>query len=340
MLVIILMGLGCSQLWAAQQAVLKTIRMVGGAAGGQVEILANAPVTYAYYKADALQAVIDIAPATTSTSFKPDQLTADIFSSVSMETKDLIGVTATRLIFNLKEGASFSVQRSPEDKGRLLVTFSPASSPQAVKAKPESPADKDLDEDGPSKTETVTSNTPDTIPKESSQVATATPAAAPASPSTPAAPVESPSKLDLAPVAEVKEPVAAAPVASPPTFTGKVEPATTLQPVVPVLPAAVPAVTGLRVGSDSIVILTSGAVTKHNAFQLAKPRRLVIDISGAKNDISGRQQPVNRFGLVKARVGSYPDKVRVVFDLKKDTLPAYRIEDSAEGIVLRFKTRE
>jgi hypothetical protein len=327
-LVIIFVGLGSPQLCAAQQAVLTTIRMVDST-GGQVEILATAPLTYAYYKADPLQAVLDMAPATPSTSFTPDQLQSPMFSSVGMETKELVGATATRLVFRLKEEALFTVQRSAEDKGRLLVTFAPTA-PQAGQVKPAGAADKELDDEVPAKAGAAAKE----APAARAAVEATTPAAATLAPAAEPTPV--PAVSAPAPVIDKAE---AEPGPSSPA-PGKAGPAATLQPVVPTGAMTPPAVTAIRVGGDSIVIVTSGTVAKYNSFQLSKPRRLVIDIPGAKNGVTARQQPINRFGLVKARIGAYPDKVRIAFDGEKDTLSAYSVVHSAEGIIIRFKARE
>jgi type IV pilus assembly protein PilQ len=332
-LVIIFVGLGSPQLCAAQQAVLTTIRLVDST-GGQVEILATAPLTYAYYKAEPLQAVLDMAPATPSTSFTPDQLQSPMFSSVGMETKELVGATATRLVFRLKKEASFTVQRSAEDKGRLLVTFAPTA-PQAGQVKPAGAADKELDDEVPAKAGAAA---PAAAARETPAVRAAVEATTPAAATLAPAAEPTPVPVVSAPVPVIDK-AEAEPAPSSPA-PGKAGPAATLQPVVPTVAMTPPAVTAIRVGSDSIVIVTSGTVAKYNSFQLSKPRRLVIDIPGAKSGVTARQHPINRFGLVKARIGAYPDKVRIAFDGEKDTLSAYSVVHSAEGIVIRFKARK
>ncbi len=137
-----------------------------------------------------------------------------------------------------------------------------------------------------------------------------------------------------APPAEQPKPVEV--VAAPDAEPKPVE--VTPAPVEEPKPApAVPAekiVSAVNVADGGVVIVTGGAVEEYKAFTLKRPSRLVIDIMGAKNGLKTKIIPVKSYGVVTARIGTYPDRVRIVFDSGKKAFPAYQVEKSDNGLQL------
>jgi type IV pilus assembly protein PilQ len=94
---------------------------------------------------------------------------------------------------------------------------------------------------------------------------------------------------------------------------------------------------GINVNRNGIEIALNGSSDNLKAFKLTGPQRLVIDVFGARNSISRKIIPVNRFGVKNIRIGTYPDKVRIVFDSSKKIFPACRINADDQSIQVVFK---
>ncbi|BCG47844.1 Type IV pilus biogenesis protein PilQ [Citrifermentans bremense] len=90
-------------------------------------------------------------------------------------------------------------------------------------------------------------------------------------------------------------------------------------------------------GADGVEISIQGGVQTFNSFKLTKPDRIVLDLFKVKNSLSQNVIPVNAFGIANARVGSTPDKVRVVLDAAGDSLPPYEVVKSDLGVKIRLK---
>ncbi|WKZ33861.1 MAG: type IV pilus secretin PilQ [Thermodesulfobacteriota bacterium] len=94
-------------------------------------------------------------------------------------------------------------------------------------------------------------------------------------------------------------------------------------------------VTGLETAAEGentvIRVLTDGMAGNHNAFVLAKPARIVLDVWGVRNSTGKDARSLNDKYVKAVRIGSYPDKARFVFDAKADKLPPHsvRVEDGA-----------
>lgn len=95
--------------------------------------------------------------------------------------------------------------------------------------------------------------------------------------------------------------------------------------------------TGLEVVSDGIDIRTNAPVQKFRYFNMSNPQRLVVDLFGFKNTL-GRSVKLDAFGIDTARIGSYAEKTRIVFDSKESAFPKYTLEKSAAGLKLNIST--
>jgi type IV pilus assembly protein PilQ len=95
-------------------------------------------------------------------------------------------------------------------------------------------------------------------------------------------------------------------------------------------------VTTISVNAGAIEIGLSGPVSDYKTFRLNKPERVVVDIPNAKIGAVEKLVQLNSAGVSTARVGSYPDKVRVVFDSMNGSLPDTVIEKTASGLRVQF----
>jgi type IV pilus assembly protein PilQ len=107
--------------------------------------------------------------------------------------------------------------------------------------------------------------------------------------------------------------------------------------------AATPDSTGLLLTSVSgnagaIEIMLNGVVSDFKMFRLNKPERVVVDIPNAKSGTVDKLVQLNVAGVSTARIGSYPDKVRVVFDSINGSLADATIEKSVTGLRVQFGT--
>ncbi len=91
-------------------------------------------------------------------------------------------------------------------------------------------------------------------------------------------------------------------------------------------------VTAITSGDNTLEIQVSGGVTEFKSFRLSKPDRLVVDIMGAKAGIEAKVVPLDSLGVGTARIGAYPEKVRIVFDSARGPLPQLTVEKSEAGL--------
>ncbi len=128
----------------------------------------------------------------------------------------------------------------------------------------------------------------------------------------------------------VAQPEAAlAPVLSKPEPAKEVAPSTTHEAVMPVI-------TDVVAQAGGIAIVTQTPITDYKTFRLNKPERVVVDILNAKLNMPNKLVQLNVAGVSTARVGSYPDKVRVVFDAINGALPEASFDKTQTGLMVLF----
>lgn len=291
---------GFSILAAAEQTqpVLQKIQVTGTGNNARIEIAADKPLTYTYYKMPGLlKVIIDLALVDPG-SVVPVTVNSDLISKITVEKKIISDFSLTRVVINLEKDAECVVVTDPADKKKLQVSF----------GKILLSAGKEIDnKSGGNEAKTgEDAATVEKLPRTS--IAITTPPTA-----TPAAD-------------EVLHQRAASETISPKPV---------LQPVVPheIPPGSISAVT---VNRGNILIVTGARITNYKAFALTNPSRLVIDVPHAKCSILAKDMPVKRFGVTKARVGAYPDKVRLVFDAEGKQFPQYKIANTDKGLVIKF----
>jgi type IV pilus assembly protein PilQ len=89
-------------------------------------------------------------------------------------------------------------------------------------------------------------------------------------------------------------------------------------------------------GNEGIEINVTGGADSFNAFKLTRPDRVVLDLPGVKSGLVAKSTAINKFGVGQARLGIYPDKVRIVFDAAKGSLPPYQVIKSMDGLKVLF----
>jgi type IV pilus assembly protein PilQ len=104
--------------------------------------------------------------------------------------------------------------------------------------------------------------------------------------------------------------------------------------------AAVPrTLTGLSVKDETIVLTIDGGAPEFKTFRLNNPERFVIDLIAVSSVVTSRTIPINTLGVSSARLGLYPDKVRVVFDASQKVFPEASAALSAEGVTIALQTK-
>ncbi|HEY9828719.1 MAG TPA: type IV pilus secretin PilQ [Stenomitos sp.] len=89
-----------------------------------------------------------------------------------------------------------------------------------------------------------------------------------------------------------------------------------------------------------ITLMVDGGVAEYKSFRLSKPERLVVDLFDTTSSVANKIIPINAAGVASARLGLYPDKVRIVFDAVNNTFPETEILKNSEGVVVRLKNKE
>ena len=95
----------------------------------------------------------------------------------------------------------------------------------------------------------------------------------------------------------------------------------------------------VTVAADGVELTIEGGVQTFNSFKLTKPDRIVLDLFGLKSSLAKNIVPIGAFGVANARVGTTPDKVRVVLDATDETLPPFEISKSYLGLKIRLLPR-
>jgi len=92
--------------------------------------------------------------------------------------------------------------------------------------------------------------------------------------------------------------------------------------------------------NNTIVLELEGAITDFKTFRLSKPERYVVDLLGVQSELTTRLLPLNSYGVASARVGLYPDKVRVVLDAVNGSFPEASIAKTAGGVVITLNNNK
>jgi AMIN domain-containing protein len=334
----------------AAPSVLKKIQVTGAGNDIRIEITADKPLTYTYYKMpELLKAVIDLAIVDPGQINPVMTINSTLISKITVEKKSFYDFSLTRVVINLEKETGFAVKHDPADKGKILVTFGKELYPRSGDASGKTGVDVAKPADIVSPDIGNASQLPLSATAPAAAVAAATAGAHPALPSSAATvPVTTDGKPESGkkepapahdPSGEAPRKLAEQAAAAQPGKAVRIVSGAVLAPVVPATGGA-RIISALRVNSDSLEIIANYNVDDFKAFILTKPERLVIDLPLAKNSITARNIPLRRLGVAQARIGTYPDKVRLVFDTEGRPVPYYKIEKTGKGLKVFFPSRQ
>ncbi|MBW1980433.1 MAG: type IV pilus secretin PilQ [Deltaproteobacteria bacterium] len=86
-----------------------------------------------------------------------------------------------------------------------------------------------------------------------------------------------------------------------------------------------------------VYLVADGRLPAYTSFPLLKPPRLVLDLKGIKAAVGRNSLPVDSPLVNKIRLGNYPDKARVVFDLVPAAGVPYSITPADDRLVVTFE---
>jgi len=313
---------------SAQAAELLDVKPVVSGTAVSIEISADIPMTFTYYKIPGeARTVVDIADVNPEKIEPLIIVNKGIVSSISVDNAQISGMPASRIIFNLTSQADISVKASA-DRKQLTATFNGSTAKEEPAAA--TPNARQLQVSEPAAS----------APAEQKQAAAENRPAPQAQAPLKEAKEEDPLGLDEqaatpgATTAPAKEaPTAAAiPTLPPPARSKK------LEPVVPATPARSAAVTINKIvaGDSYIDIQTDGTVGDYKIITLSKPERVSIDIPGARSSLKAKPVLIKKFGITRARVGIYKKHVRVVLDSSAAAFPKYTITNRPNALRINF----
>jgi len=82
-------------------------------------------------------------------------------------------------------------------------------------------------------------------------------------------------------------------------------------------------------------VKADGEIGDYSAFTLESPARLVVDLWGLDNQTGIRSKAIEKQGILRVRLGSHPDKLRMVFDAA-GRMPGYRFDKDSGSLVVTF----
>lgn len=97
-------------------------------------------------------------------------------------------------------------------------------------------------------------------------------------------------------------------------------------------------ITSIDTVGSGFVLRANGAIDKYKFFTLSKPQRLAVDIFDVKSSLASQYVRLNKFGIENARIGVYPDKLRIVFDSKRPVFPKFSVDKIENGLQLNMGT--
>lgn len=316
-----------STLFAAELLDVKPV-VAGGSVS--IEISADIPMTYTYYKVPGqARAVVDIAEADPEKVEPLIVVNKGAVSSISVDKAQISDIVVSRIIFNLVSEADIAVTASP-DRKLLTVTF---GGPISASGTPETSSERESDVEPPA--------VPEPIGKSAPALAAATAVA----PVAGALEEEDPLGLDE-PAAKSAVAAGNSTITPAADVTGFSTAPTVMRipklaPVVPVAGAAVhsPALTIREIvtGAKYIEIRANQSVRDYKALKLKSPDRLAIDIACNSTNQKPKTVAINKFGISKARIGVAPTNIRIVMDSSKARFPAYTISTTEYGLRVHFK---
>ncbi len=141
-------------------------------------------------------------------------------------------------------------------------------------------------------------------------------------------------------IREEPAPVAEEPVKAEEAVTAAPEVVVPQEPAVETAPEAPRAskivkIDASKEGRNTVLkIQADGALGNFNSFELDSPSRIVVDIWGVDNAIGKDILKIKSAHIKAVRIGSHPDKARLVFDSAKAKLPPHSIVKENDTITI------
>jgi len=300
----------------ALAAELLEVNPVTSGSGVVIEVTADIPMTYTYYKVPGqARAVVDIADADPEKVEPLIVVNKGAVSSISVDKALISDMTVSRLVFNLVAESDIFVKHAA-DRKKLMVTF---GSGATVAAEAPAPNPVPVAE---SKPVAVAAPVPVEEPKKPEVVAVVV------------APANSLTKEEEDPLGLDEPTPAAAPASAP--VAARSEKAESVESANVDQSPSKAVVKGIVIGSSFIDIQAYGNVDKIKHVKLTQPDRLAIDIPGVST-LTANRVSVNKFGIAKVRIGTTPGVVRVVLDASRAPFPPYSVVFTENGVRVNFK---
>ena len=97
--------------------------------------------------------------------------------------------------------------------------------------------------------------------------------------------------------------------------------------------------TAISVHNNLITLALDGVISDFKTFRLNKPERYVVDLMNVKSALPARLLPLNASGVASARIGIYPDKVRVVLDAVNGSFPEATAVKTDTGVIITLDAK-
>jgi type IV pilus assembly protein PilQ len=281
----------------------------------RVELKSDKPLTYTSYKAgEPAKIVVDISQTEPGPVATPIEVNRGSIRRVELVRQPVGGGVLTRLEISLRKDVDFTVATDPYDKTKLVIELVPAAEAETR------PLPADAKEVPLSKVK-IEEKTLTSEPAKADQVGQEAKAQA--------------TKTEPAPVPVPAAQNVATPVVADAKGSAASKSAESRKNEVAGAPRRLNAV---LVASDGVELSIEGGVQTFNSFKLAKPDRIVLDIFGMKSALPNNVVPIGAFGVANARVGTTPDKLRVVLDAEHGLLPPFDVVKTDLGLKIRLKT--
>ena len=307
-----------AQAGASTFATLRSVTVSADAS--RIELTSDRPFTYTSYKAGVpAKVVVDISQTEPGSVATPIEVNRGNIRRIELVRQPVGGGVLTRVEVSLAKDADFSVATDPSNKMKLLITLvAPEPEPEAnplADAKEAPLAEANIEE------KTLTPEISIAAGGEQTEVKSVV------------------AQVPPPPMAK-SEPLNSNPAARPAPESGV--PATSShlamnsnreQPA-----GFIPRLTAILPASDGVELSIDGGVQTFNSFKLTQPERIVLDIFGMKNALTNNVVPIGAFGVANARVGSTPDKLRIVLDAEQQTLPPFEVVKTNLGLKIKLKS--
>jgi type IV pilus assembly protein PilQ len=308
---------------------LATLRSVAVSAdASRVELASDKPFTYTSYKAgEPAKIIVDISQTEPGSVTTPMKVNRGNIRRIDLVRQPVGGGVLTRVEITLEKDVDFSVATDPADKTHLLISLvapEADAKPLAREAKEAPLSEVQIEE------RNITPEVPAAVQPLPVQPAAE---ARPAGPAVEAQlqPAAAKTETQIEPTVPALRPEPAASVAA---VAAALVPAAAGQAPTPQIPLR--RLTAVSAAPDGVDLAIEGGVLTFNSFKLTKPDRIVLDLFGMKNAVGQNVVPIGALGIANARVGSTPDKVRIVLDALQESLPPFEVVKSDTGLKIRL----